>query len=317
VSATQLVPGIHEVLSPLSSRSVRQWICVGERVAIVDTGIAGMVAEAVLPALDPLGLQREQIEEVIVTHADVDHFGGDAELVAAVPGARLWSHSLDAPLISSFERIAEDRYGWYRGVGLDYPEQTWEWLQAAAGDDTAVTDVLTEGDLIELGGLTLEVLHLPGHSPGHVGVLERETGVAIVADAAMGRGFLARDGRLVGPPPYGSVADYRATARRLLALAPSVLATSHFPVMTGADAGVFLHASLAFVDDLEDELDRALRERPATVGELLARCDAALGPFLELPLELARSIGAHLEVRERAGTASRQARGTVDEWVAA
>lgn len=40
-------------------------------------------------------------------------------------------------------------------------------------------------------------------------------------------------------------------------------------------------------------------------------------PFLELPLELARSIGVHPEARELSGTASRRARGDVDEWVSA
>ncbi len=44
------------------------------------------------------------------------------------------------------------------------------------------TRVLRDGDTIDLGGRTLEVLHTPGHSPGHMCFFERETGYLFTGD---------------------------------------------------------------------------------------------------------------------------------------
>ncbi len=78
--------------------------------------------------------------EVIDSHADVDHYGGNAEARALFPDARLRAHPLDRPLIESWRRIAAERYGWYRAYGLDYPPASWEWLERAAGPDVALDD---------------------------------------------------------------------------------------------------------------------------------------------------------------------------------
>ena len=227
--------------------------------------------------------------------------------------AEMRAHPLDAPLISAFEAIAEKRYGWYRAHGLDYPPEAWMFIRAAAGADTPVAGSLTDGTIVDLGGLVLETIHLPGHSPGHVGLVARGTGVTIVADAAQARGFRSRDGRLVGPPAIGDVAGYRTTATRLEALAPDALAASHFALVTGVDVERFLGDTIALMDDLEAEIDRALAEGPVTVAALLPRCDAALGPYEELTLELARPIGAILEERESAAAVVRRP-GDVPSW---
>ena len=76
--------------------------------------------------------------------------------------------------------------------------------------------------------------------------------------------------------------------------------------MTDPDVEPFLAETLALMDELEAELDSALREGPVTVAALLPRCDAALGPYEELTLELARPIGAALEEREARNEVARQ-----------
>ena len=298
MSLQEIAPGIYEVCSDLGSRTVRQWLCVGERVAVVDTGVAGdTVPHHLLPALRSLGVV-DRVDEVLITHADVDHYGGNGELASALPQARFRAHSLDAPLISAIERISDERYGWYRRHGLDYPPDAWEFIRGAAGADTSAEGSLTEGTAIDLGGVVLETIHLPGHSAGHVGFVIRDSGLAIVADAAQGRGFRSRSGRLVGPPAIGDITAYRATTTRLRVLEPDLLATAHFPLMAGAAIEPFLAETLALMDGLETEIDAALHEGPVTVAALLPRCDAALGPYEELTLELARPIGAALEERE-------------------
>ena len=87
MTTRELAPGIHEIVSDMGSRSVRQWLCVGDHVALVDTGIVGTVPAAILPALEAVDVERTRVTDVLISHADVDHYGGNAELFGAIPGA--------------------------------------------------------------------------------------------------------------------------------------------------------------------------------------------------------------------------------------
>src|SRR5207244_2580728 len=82
----------------------------------------------------------------------------------------------------------------------------------------------------------VEVLHLPGHSPGHLGVLHRDSGTAIVIDAVLERGLYTTDDEIISPPPYSSVPAYRQTVERLRALRPERLGTSHYAPVEGRSA---------------------------------------------------------------------------------
>jgi glyoxylase-like metal-dependent hydrolase (beta-lactamase superfamily II) len=294
MSVVRVSPGVHRIESTMGSRLLSQWVVVGRAGAVlVDTGVAGSVTDHVVPALGELGLPADAIADVVITHADVDHYGGNAELRALAPGATLRAHRLDRPLIESWDRIADERYGWYRSHGLDYQEAVWRWLEEAAGPDVALDGTLADGDRIELGGIVLQVLELPGHSLGHLGLWEPSSRLAIVADAAMGYGFETRAGARAGPPPYVDLRAYRATLERLRALRPALLGTTHFPLLAGDDVAAFLDLSRGFTDDLERALDGRADVDP---GDLLSPVAEALGGFPEMEVELARSIGAHVAV---------------------
>jgi glyoxylase-like metal-dependent hydrolase (beta-lactamase superfamily II) len=316
--ATEVAPGIFRIDSEMGARRLAQWLVLGsEGALLLDTGIAGTVTATVAPALRELGVAPESVVEVLDSHADVDHYGGNAEARALFPGARLRAHPLDRPLIESWRRIAAERYGWYRAYGLDYRAASWEWLERAAGPDVGLDGDVREGEVIDLGGIAVEVLHLPGHSLGHLGLLEPRSGTAIVADAAMGRGFPDLDGRLLSPPPYLDPTSYRRTIARLRELAPRVLGTAHFPTLEADEAASFLDRSAAFVDDLEAALEGALGESPRTLPELLGTCADALGPYRDAEVELSRSLGAHLEALVAAGRAEATERDGLPAWTAA
>jgi glyoxylase-like metal-dependent hydrolase (beta-lactamase superfamily II) len=294
----EVVPGIHRVESPLGTRRLALWLVSGtDGTLLLDTGIAGTVTDHLVPALGRLGIEPTRIVEVLISHADVDHYGGNAEIRERVPDAAIRSHRLDRPLIESWDVIAAERYGWYRRHGLDYGEDTWKWLEAAAGPDTALDGELEPGATIDLGGMQLEVLHLPGHSLGHLGIYDATTGTAVVSDAVMGHGFDTMAGARAGPPPYVDLDAYRATISRLRDLAPARLGTAHFPLLEGDGVTRFLDLSERFTLDLEAALTRELEVGRDSVASLLDPVAAALGGFPEMELELARSIGAHLDTR--------------------
>jgi glyoxylase-like metal-dependent hydrolase (beta-lactamase superfamily II) len=295
MAVAEVRPRIFRIDSRLGSRLLSQWLVVGdERVVLVDSGIAGTVTEHVAPALAELGIAPERLTDVVITHADVDHYGGNAELRRLVPKARIRAHSADRPLIESWQTIAAERYGWYRSHGLDYDDDTWEWLERAAGPDQELDGELVEGERLDLGGIELEVLHLPGHSAGHLGLLDPAGGTAIVSDAVMGRGFVDLSEDLVAPPPYVDLAGYRETIERLRMIAPRRIGTAHFPLFEGTAAAGFLDVSETFTDDLESAIETAPSGHGATVAELLPEVSRRLGAYPQMEVELARSIGAHL-----------------------
>ena len=78
MSATEVAPRIHRIDSIMGTRLLSQWLVRGDDAALLwDTGIAGAVRETVAPALAELGVAPAEVREVIVSHADVDHYVGD------------------------------------------------------------------------------------------------------------------------------------------------------------------------------------------------------------------------------------------------
>lgn len=303
----EVQPHIYKIPSILGPRRFAQWLVVGdERMLLVDSGIDSTIAEHVTPALAELGRSPGDITDVVISHADVDHYGGNAELRRVAPQARIRSSALDRPWIESWSLISQERYGWYRAHGLDYDDATWQWLEQAAGPDTALDGTVADGEALDLGGIALEVVALPGHSPGHLGIVHHESRTAIVMDAVLEGGLYTTSGELISPPPYASVAAYRGTIERLRALDPARLGTSHYPPTEGeAAVAAFLDKSAEFVDDLDAAVAAELSAEPRPLRHFWRSADAALGPFSEMAVELARSVGAHLDAAVDDGRAVR------------
>jgi glyoxylase-like metal-dependent hydrolase (beta-lactamase superfamily II) len=84
------------------------------------------------------------------------------------------------------------------------------------------TRVIREGDTVDLGDRAFTVLHLPGHTPGSIGLFESATGILFSGDAVY-------DGELLDFLPESNIDDYRATMRRLRELPASIIHGGHDP----------------------------------------------------------------------------------------
>jgi glyoxylase-like metal-dependent hydrolase (beta-lactamase superfamily II) len=97
--------GIHRVEAPLGDRIVCLFLLVGEdRTLLVDTGIDETPRASLVPYLSELAIGPERIDYVLITHADLDHQGGNAALRELAPSATFLCHELDRPLIESTDR---------------------------------------------------------------------------------------------------------------------------------------------------------------------------------------------------------------------
>jgi glyoxylase-like metal-dependent hydrolase (beta-lactamase superfamily II) len=81
---------------------------------------------------------------------------------------------------------------------------------------------IQDGDEIDLGDRCFEVIHLPGHSPGSIGLWEQATGTLFSGDAIY-------DGPLLDELPESSIHDYCQTMERLLGLPVNVVHAGHDP----------------------------------------------------------------------------------------
>jgi glyoxylase-like metal-dependent hydrolase (beta-lactamase superfamily II) len=84
------------------------------------------------------------------------------------------------------------------------------------------TRLVEEGDVVDTGDRRFEVLHLPGHSPGSIGLWEESTGILFSGDAIY-------DGPLLDELHHSDIAAYIRTMRRLRALPVRVVHAGHDP----------------------------------------------------------------------------------------
>lgn len=103
------------------------------------------------------------IKQILLTHAHIDHAGGVAEFAER--------HQL--PIIGPHEG---DQF-WIDGLA-----QQSRMFGFKPARPFVPTRWLQQGDMVQVGKLTLEVRHCPGHTPGHVVFFEPTSRLAIVGD---------------------------------------------------------------------------------------------------------------------------------------
>jgi glyoxylase-like metal-dependent hydrolase (beta-lactamase superfamily II) len=284
----EVAPGIHRIEGDLGERYVCQYLLVGdERTLLVDTGLRDMPHTVIAPYLD-----GRRVDYALISHADVDHCGGNAALRELSPATRLLCGEADRRWIESNAAMMADNYRWYEAYGFGPSPAEVEWLERELGGDASIDAGLRGGETLRLGAdRRIEVLALPGHTPGHLGLWDPGTGAAIIIDAVLGDGIYDRAGERLIPPRYYDARAYELTIRRLRALDPELLLTAHYEVMDRAAAREFLDRSLAFVADVR----AAVRAGGATgLAELTREVDARVGPFPSSAHELGASVRAHL-----------------------
>lgn len=156
----------------------------------------------------------------IASHAHVDHIGS----FHAYP--RRAGHRLEA---RTFANLDDDGTveSWFRRQAdpvSQLPHPGW------AIDDyrllpAPLTELLEEADVVDLGGRKFTILHLPGHSPGSIALLDEYNGEFFSADAIY-------DDGLVDDVPTADIEIYLKTLKRLLDLDFRIGHGGHGPSFT-------------------------------------------------------------------------------------
>jgi len=126
--------------------------------------------DRILSAIRENGLQ---IKQIWITHGHIDHAGGAMDLKDALGVEIIGPHEADRPLLANLEKQAQ-QFGLSGTIRNCVPDR-----------------YLKEGDTVSFGDHVFEVLHCPGHAPGHVVYFNRAAKFAHVGDVLF-RGSVGR-----------------------------------------------------------------------------------------------------------------------------
>lgn len=157
----------------------------------------------------------------VATHSHADHIGGFHEFTnrrAHVSEAETCATMPEDETFAGIFRSLDDAVA-------KLPQPGWRKEDYRIAPAPLVA-TLEEGDVIGLGDRRFEVLHLPGHSPSCIGLIDRENGVFFAGDAIY-RGMLVDD------LPHSDRTAYRATMARIAALDVQVAHGGHNEALSG------------------------------------------------------------------------------------
>lgn len=189
----EVFPGIHDIPTKfdrlMGHSAPRVYFISGEKGALIDSAYGEEeIADTYMEYVN--NISKTGIDYIIITHAHPDHISG-LTLLKRKTGAQTILHSdevTDVPI----DRRVED------------------------------------GEVISLGGIDLEIVHTPGHNPGHICLYIRKSKIMFAGDHVLSKTTTALQ------PPWGDMTQYIESLRKLLKYDIDLMLPAHGPPITEA-----------------------------------------------------------------------------------
>lgn len=173
-----------ELETHFAEGSVNAFLAIGDTITLIDTGNPGKDAFQQLKIkLHKHGVSLNDLDQIVLTHIHIDHAGAIPQIQEETD-VPIFVHEQAEGSINigrgEFERVQQFFDQFLKECGADplkhiiqrrFKEENWRNVA-----------YLKDGDVIPLGGLGFEVVHVPGHSQTDILLWNRETGDAIAGD---------------------------------------------------------------------------------------------------------------------------------------
>jgi glyoxylase-like metal-dependent hydrolase (beta-lactamase superfamily II) len=186
------------------------WLVIGSKASLlIDAGIG-------VAPLAPLVLRQSRGRLIcLLTHSHYDHIGGAHEF------AERYIHADEAEVLANPTPETSLWRGWLRPESFRSAPAPNFRFDSYCVKSAPPTHLVADGEPIDLGDRRLEILHVPGHSPGLVAIFEAATRTLFTSDALY-------DGQMFFDLPRSNAPDGKRSIARLAALQAETIHPGHF-----------------------------------------------------------------------------------------
>ncbi|MFC4436350.1 MULTISPECIES: MBL fold metallo-hydrolase [Natrialbaceae] len=246
------------------------YILDDDQPAVVDTGI-GTNHERILEALDEIGIDRDELAAIAVTHIHLDHAGGAGFLADACPNADVYVPAVGARHLADPSQLVA-------GTKAAVADQWEYYVEPEPVPEDRIVEI-EDGDVIDLGDHELRVHEAPGHAPHQVVFEDPENDAVFTADAAGIWVPGSEETVETSPPSNFHLERCLEDVETLKAIDPDVLLYTHFgPRYVGDDAAAALEEYATVLSEWVERVEEKrgeLEDDDAVVDHFAASSERA------------------------------------------
>lgn len=205
-------------------------------------------------------LECPVIKAILITHSHLDHIGA-LEAIKTEFDAPVWAHRLEAEF---FEEM--------------FPQERFD-------------KIVDEGDEVEIGDIRLKVLHLPGHTSGHICFYDESNEILFTGDLVIGNSFA------VIVPPSGNMTEYMKSLQRIKNMPLKMILPGHGPVVRNPKAKIEEYITHRILREIQ--IFKHLEDGPRSIPDMAEDIYADMHPALRKAGRL--QVLAHLLKMEADG----------------
>lgn len=282
----QITKQIHAIRIPFQipvgpgkmfDRFVYSYLICGTGICLIDSGVASS-ERLISDHIKELGRQPNEIALMILTHAHPDHIGA-AKVIREATKCTVAAHPNAKPWVKDVDRQFQDR-----------PVPGFHSLVAGS---VQIDRLLQDGEYIDLGEISLDVFHTPGHSKCSISLFCKEDGVLFAGDAIPQWNDL---------PIYDDVAVSVKSIEKLKSIGGiRHLLASWTDPKEGDEAYKMMDDGLDYLQGIHNTIRKITNEE--ILRDPMKLCKQmvhALGlPEIAVNPLIAKSFASHLKVRDR------------------